>query len=38
VEGKLLKPEVTINLLLSIIEKNNFENGISIDYYDEILI
>lgn len=35
-EGKLLKPETTVKRLLEIIDKNQFENGSAIDFYDEI--
>lgn len=35
-EGKLLTTETTVKRMLDIIEKNSFENGATIDYFDEI--
>ena len=34
--GRLLTAEVTVRRMLDIIEKNEFQNGSSIDYFDEI--
>lgn len=36
-DGKFIKPECTIEVLLDVLYKNKFANGSSIDYYDEIL-
>lgn len=33
-EGNLLQPEATVKKLLEIIERNQFENGSTVDYYD----
>ena len=34
-EGKMLSTEVTVNRLFDILEKNEFESGKVIDFFDE---
>ena len=33
-EGKLVKPNETVQHLLNLLEQNTFENGSTVDFYD----
>ena len=33
-EKKLIDPDTSVNLLLDIIKRNKFDNGISIDFFE----